>query len=240
MSFSVEDGWPEDDRNQQSYYVQRSLLRKFCAGCVRVLGPLAMKVNIEGAEQIPQTGRLILASNHLTNFDVIVFELALPRHVVWMAKESLYTNRYQGAFLRGLGSFEVRRGQHDLWAMRFARHVIESGEMLGIFTEGSRSKNQQLKPGKLGAARLAIEHNCPITPLAITGTHRILKSWKRRAQLHFRFGAPIYPRPDESAEALTERVMYTIASMLPPENRGAYADPPAEYAHLFSDRELVH
>lgn len=224
-SFRPEDGWPEDDRNQQRWHLERWWLRKLAHVVLRYgVNALLMRVRTSGAEHVPAEGPVIIAANHITNFDVIAMESIVPRHIIYMAKESLYNTRFNDWLIRGLCTFKVRRGTGDRWAMRYARHVLEQGLALGMFIEGTRSKDACLQKGRTGAARLALEANAPIVPLAITGTHRVIKDGLR-VPVTLQIGPPVYPQPDDTPFTLTDRVMRAIAAMLPPENRGVYAGP---------------
>jgi 1-acyl-sn-glycerol-3-phosphate acyltransferase len=100
---------------------------------------------------------------------------------------------------------------------------LDKGYVLGIYPEGERSGQKQLQEAKIGPAYLAIKSGRPMIPIAITGTHRVGKQWRPlRACVTVRFGEPLHPLPDESPQALTERMMQTIAAMLPAEMRGVY------------------
>ena len=95
-----------------------------------------------GAENLPADGCVILAANHLTNFDVFPMQLCLPRPLFFMAKSELHKNPILDAFLRACGAFPVFRGKKDQWAIRHAEKVLEHGQVLAMFPEGSRSKGR--------------------------------------------------------------------------------------------------
>lgn len=139
-----------------------------------------------------------------------------------------------------LGAFPVRRGEADGWALEHAAKVLAHGLVLGIFPEGTRTRGVGLKPGKTGAARLAIQANAPIVPVAIYGTHQLFKPWYRRSPVSITLGEPIWPAPDDDPAALTERLMRAIARMLPPEFRGMYAEQPLEDRRKPSRRDAKH
>lgn len=237
LDFSAEQGWPDDPRSQKRYYYERSWLRKLARLVVIGSSPVWLTVKTRGLEHVPAQGGVILASNHLSNWDVIVLEFALPRYPLWMAKEAAFTNRFNDWFIRTLGGFEVRRGQGDQWAMRFAQHVVEQGGLMALFPEGTRSKDGQLKAAKSGPARLALTTGCPILPVALWGSQQIMKPVYRHSVGWVGFARPIYPQAGDTVESLTEQMMYSIASMLPAQARGVYAHPPKAYAHLFLENE---
>jgi len=90
-------------------------------------------------------------------------------------------------------------------------------------------KGRGLRTAKTGAARFALGNGCPIVPMAVSGTHRVFESFPKRTRVTVTLGKPIYPQPDEGPLALTDRVMFVIADMLPPELRGVYAEKPPGY-----------
>jgi 1-acyl-sn-glycerol-3-phosphate acyltransferase len=93
-----------------------------------------------------------------------------------------------------------------------------------MFPEGRRSKGRGLAVAKTGTARLAIEANCPILPMAVTGSDRFFKRFPRRTLVQITILPPLMPKPDENPLALTDRLMFTLAHALPEEMRGVYAE----------------
>jgi 1-acyl-sn-glycerol-3-phosphate acyltransferase len=143
-----------------------------------------------------------------------------------MAKAELHRNPLLDTLLRPLGSFPVERGTGDEWAFQHAQRVLEHGQVLGIFPEGKRNKGLGLHPAKTGAARMALAAHCPILPLAVDGTQRMFHRFPRRTRVRVTLGAPLYPQPGETVLALTDRMMFSLAGMLPPKQRGVYAQHP--------------
>jgi 1-acyl-sn-glycerol-3-phosphate acyltransferase len=180
------------------------------------------KIQARGIEKLPVDGAVILAANHLTNFDVFPLQFALPRPIFYMGKEELFRNPVMDVLLRQLGGFPVYRGAQDAWAIRHAERVLENGQVLGIFPEGTRNNGAGLRPAKTGIARLAQAAGCPIVPAAIHGTQYIFRRFPHRTIVRISLGDAIYPEPNETHLNLTERVMFSLAEMLPPEARGVY------------------
>jgi 1-acyl-sn-glycerol-3-phosphate acyltransferase len=220
------DSMPADPRLNKRYYIEETRFRRFAVGVIRALFPLAADFTVNGAESLPAKGAVVLAANHLTNLDVFPVQLALSRPVYFMAKAELHENRYFDALLRQLGSFPVQRGAKDEWAMEHAHQVLEKGQVLGIFPEGTRSKDHSLRTAKTGAARLALGASCPLVPMALTGTQYIFQQGWKRATVHVEVGKPLYPGADDSPLSLTDALMFAIAEMLPQKMRGAYAEHP--------------
>ena len=179
-----------------------------------------MNLEVHGMENIPLEGALIVASNHITNFDVIPMQLALPRVIFFMGKAELFKFPLIDIVFRNCGAFPVHRGEKDAWAMRHARRVLDHGQTLGMFPEGHRSKGTGLGAAKTGAARLAIEAGCPILPMAILGSDEFFNSFPRRTVT---FLPLLFPKPGEDPMELTDRLMFAIASALPEKLGGMYA-----------------
>lgn len=213
-----------DPRNQKTYFLNDNTTRRVFTRMVRGIFHLISTIQVEGVEHLPLTGGVVLASNHLTNFDVFPMQFALPRLIFFMGKAELFKNPVLDPVLRRLGGFPVNRGARDDWAMEYAASILDRGQVLGIFPEGKRSHGQGLHTAKTGAARLALRSGSPIVPMAVQGTDRLFEHFPRRSPIHIQMGEPIYPQPHQSSLALTDRVMYSIAEMLPLHLRGVYAD----------------
>ncbi len=217
---------PEDPRQKKRYYIEETVFRRIAVVLLKVLFRAISQMEFLGTHNLPQKGPVVLVANHLTNFDVFPMQFALKRPIFFMAKSELHQNPLLDIILRQLGSFPVQRGARDEWAMRHAQQVLKEGHVLGIFPEGTRSKGRGLRTAKTGAARLAIGAPCPIVPVTVVGTHQMWREFPRRTNVTITIGEPIYPVEDDTALSLTDHVMFTLASMLPPALRGVYAERP--------------
>jgi 1-acyl-sn-glycerol-3-phosphate acyltransferase len=215
-----------DPRDAKTYCFRMTPLRAAITQFARLALPLVAHVSVEGNHHLPASGPVIMAANHMTNFDVFPIQLNLSRPIFFMAKAELFENTFSDFLYRQLGAFPVWRGEKDEWALRHARQVLERGLVLGMFPEGKRSKKSGLSPAKTGTARLALSFGCPILPAALLGTREMFRRFPRRTEIRLQFGSPIYPRPGESALGLTDRLMFYIGEMLPSEARGAYTSHP--------------
>lgn len=182
-------------------------------------------------ENIPARGPCILASNHINNLDVVYLGLVVPRHLHFMAKIELYRNPIFGWAIRLGGSFPVNRGENDTWALQQAGRVLTAGQMLCMFPEGTRSgAKAQMRRGKVGAVKLALEYQAPIIPVAIIGTQNFSLTQWRRNKIRIQAGQPLdmialagsSTYQYETLRELTTTLMQQIAAMLPPANRGIY------------------
>ena len=185
-----------------------------------------MKLEVQGAENLPTDGPVVLAANHVTNFDVIPMQLSIPRPIFFMGKASLFKIPIFEAAIRDLGAFPVHRGEKDEWALRHAARVLEHGQVLGMFPEGTRSQGKGLRVARTGSARLTLDAGCPIIPMAVIGTDNFFKHFPRRTLVTIKILQPILPKPAETPLALMDRVMFALAKELPPEMRGVYAEVP--------------
>lgn len=185
-----------------------------------------MRYEVRGLEHFLGEGAVILAANHVTNFDVFPMQFAVPRVIFFMGKAELFKNPFMDLLLRTLSGFPVQRGEKDQWAMDHALKVLRHGQALGMFPEGTRSLGGGLKVAKTGTAKLAIEAGCPILPLTVVGSDRFFKRFPRRARIQITILPPVHPKENETPLALTDRLMFTLAQALPEHMRGVYAETP--------------
>ena len=214
-----------DPRDRKKYYLEETLTRKFVLSLVRAALSAVMVMKVEGRENFPLDGPVVIAANHVTNIDVFPMQFAVPRAICYMGKAELF-NTPLDPLLRVLCAFPVYRGEKDEWAMRYAEKVLAHGHTLGMFPEGKRSKGRGLGVAKTGTARLAIKMNCPIVPMTVTGTDQFFKHFPTRSNVTLKLLPPILPDPGDTPLSLTDRLMFTLAAGLPESMRGVYADMP--------------
>ena len=179
---------------------------------------------VYGVEHVPRRGPLIVAANHLSLADPPLLSASIPRRIVFMAKDEAYRSLFLGPLVRGFGAFPVRRGEADRAALRRALSVLEAGGVLGIFPEGTRSRNRQLQPGRSGVARIALRSGAPILPVGIAGTEHIGgPGILLRPAITVRIGQPFH-LPGEGGRIegnklaeYTAMIMDRIAELLPEE-----------------------
>jgi 1-acyl-sn-glycerol-3-phosphate acyltransferase len=170
-----------------------------------------------GREHIPADGPVIFASNHRSFLDPFVIGTLTRRPVYYMAKKELFERRLQGWFLNRLGAFPVDRGAADADAMSTAREILERGECVVIFPEGTRVRPGPLGEPRRGVGRLALETGAPVVPVAVIGTEAVRRGWRIRPhRITIRAGRPLtYPRVEQPtprlARAVTDRIWPCIA-----------------------------
>ena len=215
-----------DPRDQKQFYFHATLLRRALVAVLRAAFFLFMDKRVSGLENFPLDGPVIVAANHVTNFDVFPMQLSLPRPIFYMGKAELFTNPVIDAAFRNLGAFPVTRDKKDPWAYNHALKVLAHGQTLGMFPEGTRSRGRGLGVAKTGVARMSIETDTMIVPMAIVGSDKFFRRFPHRARVTVSLLPPIRPNPGETPLALTDRLMFTLAAALPPEMRGVYAEMP--------------
>jgi 1-acyl-sn-glycerol-3-phosphate acyltransferase len=173
----------------------------------------AFRVDLRGAEHVPATGPVILVANHESIFDPFVLALATPRPVRYMAKAELWRYPVLRQAMDWLGTFPVARGSGDLLAMRRGVSLLEEGELLGVFPQGT-SKQTVPRRYHRGAARLALQTGAAIVPVRLHGTRGILRPGFPRVAIEVR--APIHVEPApmtiRAARGLTQQLEESIAA----------------------------
>lgn len=218
-----------DPRDALRYPLQETRLHIVVMAVLGFMARAAIDLEVNGLENLPRSDGLIVAANHLTNFDIFPLQMALPRPLFFMGKAELFQNRLAHVFLRALCAFPVYRGARDEWALLHARQILEAGQVVGIFPEGTRSHGLGLKVAKTGAARLALATGCPITPVAIDGSQRLFKQFRHRTKVKLTVCEPILPQEGELPLALTDRLMYLLARNLPQSLKGVYGQSAAGF-----------
>jgi len=217
-----------DRRINIKYPIEETKFHKLIVGLIRVLFKSIMQLEITGENNLPEKGAVIVAGNHVTNLDIFPLQLAIHRPIFYMGKAELFMNPIMHATFRNLGAFPVYRGEKDEWAMMHSKRILNAGQVLGMFPEGTRSRGHGLKVAKTGAARLAIEIGCPIVPIGIDGSHTFFKQFPHRNIVRIKIGKPVCAESGELPIGLTDRIMYELARNLPTELRGVYGHFPED------------
>ncbi|HST32535.1 MAG TPA: lysophospholipid acyltransferase family protein [Solirubrobacteraceae bacterium] len=170
-----------------------------------------------GREHLPKQGPLLLASNHRSFLDPFVIGMLVRRPVYYMAKRELFERRWQAWILNALGAFPVDRGRGDSAAMDTARTILERGDCVVLFPEGTRVRPGPLARPRRGVGRLALETGVPVAPVAVIGTEDVRRGWRiRPRKVRIRVGRPLnFPTAGSSspslAEAVTDRVWSCVS-----------------------------
>lgn len=190
------------------YTLVKNLLRMFFM--------VVLRLHIEGTENIPKDGPLVIASNHLSLLDPPVLGTAATRKVHFMAKQELFVP-ILGTIYKMLGAFPVRRGGADRAAIKHGIEILQSEKVLAIFPEGTRSKTGKLGKAEPGALMMASKVKAPIVPACVIGTDykRYGRIWPK---VTVRFGKPIYFPADAGVNkdllrSMTDELMDHIAKL---------------------------
>jgi 1-acyl-sn-glycerol-3-phosphate acyltransferase len=208
-----------------------------------VIGPwlkVLFRPWVEGQDNIPQSGGVILASNHLSFSDSFYLALYVKRPMAYLAKSDYFTGKglkgyFTKLFMSSVGQVPIDRsgGRASEAAINTALKVLNGGNVLGIYPEGTRSPNGILYRGKTGLARMALEARVPIIPVAMINTYEIQPPGKLRPRLMrvgMRIGKPLDFSRYEGLEddrfvlrSVTDEVMYELMSLSGQEYVDMYA-----------------
>jgi glycerol-3-phosphate dehydrogenase (NAD(P)+) len=186
--------------NHLVYWFARAVLQPFFT--------IYFRMERIGREHIPASGPLIIASNHRSFMDPFVIGMMLRRPTYFVAKTELFRNPIVAWLLNSLGAFPVDRGQADRDAMVTARAILERGDVVVIFPEGTRTRPGALGTPKRGVGRLALETGAPVVPVALIGTEAVRRGWRIRPhRVRIRAGRPLcFPQVDEPSPSLARAV----------------------------------
>ncbi len=207
------------------------------------IGPLLRVIfrpQVYGSEHVPDTGPAILASNHLSYADWLFMPLTLSRRVTFVAKAEYFTTPglkgwFQKKFFSGAGQVPIDRSGASAaeGALSSAKRILGSGDLFGIYPEGTRSHDGKLYRGKTGVARLALETKAPVIPVAVVGTDVVAPPGKKFGTITrpvVRFGPPLDFSRYEGMEndryilrSITDEIMYEIMRLSEQEYVDMYA-----------------
>ncbi|MDD2586258.1 MAG: lysophospholipid acyltransferase family protein [Syntrophomonadaceae bacterium] len=126
----------------------------------------------EGIHNLPEKGPVIIAANHVSNWDPVLVAISVKRPICFMAKAELFSNKGFAKVLKTAHAFPVKRGQADRKALKYALEILEQGKVLGIFPEGARKKVVPDAKVQSGVALIALKSGAPVIPIACKGTDR--------------------------------------------------------------------
>jgi 1-acyl-sn-glycerol-3-phosphate acyltransferase len=195
-----------------------------------VVGPLlhaSFHLEVDGVERVPASGGVILASNHQAFCDSLFIPAVVGRRVTFVAKAEYFEQRRTAWFLRAVGQIPMHRegGARSEKSLGEALSLLETGGVLGIYPEGTRSPDERLHRGRTGVARLALSARCPIVPVGMIGTRAVQPIGARMMRpfkpVTVRFGEPIHfsERYSDRLEdpmlprQITDEVMFEIREL---------------------------
>ena len=180
-----------------------------------------IRLDVIGHRNIPISGGVILAPNHISYLDPLLLGVAVKRKVYSMAKEELFKNAILRFVMTHLNAFPVKRGKMDRYALKRSLQILNQGKVLNVFPEGTISLNGNTIEGKPGVAWLALKANVPIVPVKIIGSEKLLpdgKVFPRMGRAKIIFGQPIFFENKNNTykknnKRMTEKIMEEIEKL---------------------------
>ncbi|MCU1526712.1 MAG: hypothetical protein JWP75_475 [Frondihabitans sp.] len=211
----------------------------FRSTAVRPILLAYFRVRVIGRENLPRRGAAILASNHLAFVDSLFIPSVAPRKITYLVGSNYFTKsgllgRLLGWFLKQIGMLPIDRtgGSAAKASLDLGLQVLSENGLIGIYPEGTRSRDGKMHRGRTGVARLALEAGVPLVPVAIQGTDKILQKGKRlpqRVDITITIGRPLRfetvvgDHDAKQLRAVTDEVMGAIRALTPQEYVDAYA-----------------
>src|SRR4030042_170432 len=194
---------------------------------IKILLIALTRWRVEGKENVPRHGSVIVVANHLSNVDPPLLSISVPRRISFMAKQELFRSSFSKFIVRAYGAFPVRRGKLDREAFRQALEILGKGQVVGMFPEGKRSFDRQLLPIQPGTSFIAARSGAPVLPVGISGSEQVkgISVIIQRPSITVKIGRPftLPYNKDKPLRAqlpqLSEMILEHIAELLPPSYR---------------------
>ncbi|HWC22148.1 MAG TPA: lysophospholipid acyltransferase family protein [Flexivirga sp.] len=201
--------------------------------------------DVEGRDNVPKTGGVLIASNHRSFIDSVVIPLVAPRKVVFLAKAEYFTGKgpkglASRTWFNAMGMIPVERddSRAAVNSLDQALRVLRDGEAFGIYPEGTRSRDGRLYRGRVGVAHLAMEAGVPVVPVGLLGTpdvQPIGTNIPRLAKVTVKFGEPLTFGAEYRAmpagrarRRATDEIMDAIAQLSGQERASSYNERPGQ------------
>jgi len=225
------------ESHQKYPYPRRYLLRKACQKLASVTFAILANLQITGRENLPDGGPLLVVANHFSFVDPVAMIRAVPWPIEFVGGLQMPNAPPTVRWLPKVwGYYPVHRGSFSTDALRAAEAILEQDGVLGIFPEAGNWATV-LRPGRPGAAFLAVRTGARILPMGFANLNEIFPSLRKggRARISIRIGKPFGPFQAEGRgrerrpklDAIGHEIMERIAQLIPPEKRGHYSEDPA-------------
>jgi len=210
-----------------------TLARRMMNVTLHGLTSLLCRADVAQLVKVPERGPLILVANHVNFLEIPVLYTRLgSRPLAVFTKAETWDNPFKRLLFDLSKAIPVQRGEADVAALRRAVEVLESGHILAIAPEGTRSGHGRLQRGHPGVAMVALRSGAPLLPLAYYGGEQFWRNLPRLRQTDFHVvvGRPFMLNAKgvkvtrEVRQQMTDEIMYQIAALLPPAYRGYYSD----------------
>lgn len=201
-------------------------LYQLCRRALKAFLLVYNRMEVHGAEHVPATGGCILAANHVSFLDPPVVGSSVRTRVVrFMARDTLGSSPFTKWWMEGVATVMISREKGDVGALKRALQALKEGDCLGLFPEGTRSVDGELKPAKGGIGFLIGKAGVPVVPMYVDGTYRAFSRhhrWIRPSKVRIFIGPAIQPAElaalgsgRDSYERIGELVMSRIAALRP-------------------------
>jgi 1-acyl-sn-glycerol-3-phosphate acyltransferase len=179
------------------------------------------RVSVKWEAPLPKSDRYIVAANHCSNLDPVLIGANFPRQLRYLAKDELFRPFFFGKIIRILGAIPVLQedSRAAAAALKSFLHLLQGGESVILFPEGSRSPDGRLKPLEGGAALISIKSGVPLIPAYVSGTFEAMPSgaaWVKPSKIRLYFGEAVYPPADneKSSKEIREELTQTLTKAL--------------------------
>ena len=212
-----------------------------------VAGPLLrtlFRPRLEGVENIPKSGPVILASNHLSFIDSVILPLVIKRRIYFLAASTYFEGKGLGKwavarFLKATGMIPIDRsgGKASEASLKAGMSVLTKDRVLGIYPEGGRSRDGKAHRGRTGVARMALESGAPVVPVAMIDTEKVMSEsgGVKIRRIGISFGPPLdfsefadHKQDHAILRVMTDRIMDAIVAMSGQEYVDEYGKPSAK------------
>ena len=173
---------------------QPPVLWKLAQGLCRIVTSVVFDLKVYGARNVPQTGGVLIVTNHESHLDPVLIGVQLRRPMSYLAKSELFVNPFFGWLIRSLYAFPVKQGAGDVGAMKETINRLKEGHVLNIFPEGSRSPDGNFLPVAAGAALVVRRAGVPVVPCVIEGSFEAMPRGKKlpvAKPIRVMYGKPI-------------------------------------------------
>ncbi len=210
-----------------------NLSKSFIVTLFRALTGAVFRIDDAQLGRVPEQGPLILVTNHINILEIpVIYSHLQPRDLHGLVLADRWNNRIVAWGLDVCGTIPLERGGMNLDGMRRALEVLKAGGMWIISPEGTRSGDGQLQGWHPGIVPLALKSGAPLLPVGYYGGENYKQHLKklRRTDFHLVVGKPFYLETGggaptrEARQGMVDEVMYQLASILPEEYQGKYAD----------------
>jgi 1-acyl-sn-glycerol-3-phosphate acyltransferase len=203
---------PAASEADETILTHRTLVYWLCHLGAKLYTKTWHRLSVQGLENIPRAGAAVIASNHQSHVDILIYGGCVPRHVSFVARDTLADQKWLAYVMRQCGAVLVKRGQSDRKALRAMADHLAAGDLMAIFPEGTRTDDgnlREFKGGALLAARLA---KVPLIPAGISGGFQAFPrgvAIPRPRKIRVRFGPPI----DSALPDAQERLVAAVAQL---------------------------